>query len=418
MRALLAAVLASGVLPVRAVDAAPAPEPTRILLLGDSVTHGSSGDWTWRYRLWQHLQRVGAPVDFVGPDDGVASYDGAPAVYADPDFDTDHAALWGRWASQGEAMVADLVTDHRPDVLVVNLGVNDLIWGTAPWVVEWQLADLVRNAKEVAPDVDVIIGEVTQTWMTFDGTPKAHTLNAALPDLAARLSTPASRVRVARTADGYVEADTYDSSHPAASGEMKIAAAVADALHDLGVGRAFPRPLASVPSAPRGPLSISVTPQVHAAALAWSPVPGATSYDVSRAVSGEWRLIRRTTDTTMTAAGLRPGARHSLRVQARKGTSAGVAARSRVVPLPAAPRRLRATQRSRTGLELAWHRVPGARYVVSVRGEGLRRREHKAMRPRIVVRGLRPGRRYVVTVRAVVGLGASDPARRVLRTRA
>ena len=42
-------------------------DPVRILLVGDSVTQGSAGDWTWRYRLWKHFDAAGVAVDFVGP---------------------------------------------------------------------------------------------------------------------------------------------------------------------------------------------------------------------------------------------------------------------------------------------------------------------------------------------------------------
>ena len=50
------------------VSAAPsaAEEPVRILLLGDSITQGSEGDWTWRYRLWKHLTGAGVDADLVG----------------------------------------------------------------------------------------------------------------------------------------------------------------------------------------------------------------------------------------------------------------------------------------------------------------------------------------------------------------
>ena len=54
-----------GTVPLAAADAT---QPVRILLLGDSVTQGSIGDWTWRYRLWQHFADAGVAVDFVGPE--------------------------------------------------------------------------------------------------------------------------------------------------------------------------------------------------------------------------------------------------------------------------------------------------------------------------------------------------------------
>src|SRR5262245_42446727 len=84
---LLLAVLAevpAGSTPARAAD------PVRILLVGDSMTQGSSGDWTWRYRLWQHLSEHGVSFDLVGPRtdlwEYVEAHDGSQA-YIDPNFD-------------------------------------------------------------------------------------------------------------------------------------------------------------------------------------------------------------------------------------------------------------------------------------------------------------------------------------------
>lgn len=41
--------------------------PMRIMIVGDSISQGHEGDWTWRYRLWQWVNAQGVPVDFVGP---------------------------------------------------------------------------------------------------------------------------------------------------------------------------------------------------------------------------------------------------------------------------------------------------------------------------------------------------------------
>ena len=64
----------------------------QILLLGDSVTQGSAGDWTWRYRLGGTSPAV--PVDFVGPAAGpVGPPPTGPArpTTPSPRFDKDHA---------------------------------------------------------------------------------------------------------------------------------------------------------------------------------------------------------------------------------------------------------------------------------------------------------------------------------------
>ncbi|MBH0242925.1 hypothetical protein I3W98_09045, partial [Streptomyces cavourensis] len=62
----------------------------RFLPVGDSMTIGATGDFTWRYRLWQHLDAVcPGSYEIVGPR--TTLYDpGADAplshAYADPSF--------------------------------------------------------------------------------------------------------------------------------------------------------------------------------------------------------------------------------------------------------------------------------------------------------------------------------------------
>src|SRR5690349_18811597 len=93
------AILALFVALLAAVGGTPAvaAASTRIMVVGDSISQGSAGDWTWRYRLWKHLSARVTGLDFVGPRndlfDNVAGVQGSPA-YADSSFDRDHNALW------------------------------------------------------------------------------------------------------------------------------------------------------------------------------------------------------------------------------------------------------------------------------------------------------------------------------------
>jgi hypothetical protein len=41
--------------------------PISVMVVGDSITQGHEGDWTWRYRLWEWFRDEGIAVDFVGP---------------------------------------------------------------------------------------------------------------------------------------------------------------------------------------------------------------------------------------------------------------------------------------------------------------------------------------------------------------
>lgn len=66
------------------------------MFVGDSMTIGRAGDFTWRYRMWQHLSSTfGGPYRIVGPRSEL--YEGSDA-YADPAFPADarrHLAGWG-----------------------------------------------------------------------------------------------------------------------------------------------------------------------------------------------------------------------------------------------------------------------------------------------------------------------------------
>lgn len=422
--------LATG-LAVPAGPAVGAPGTARILLLGDSVTQGSVGDWTWRYRLWRHLQAAGTQVDFVGPDTGLwDDGDGTSQAYADPAFDRDHAAFWGRFAGSGEHLVGDLVTGENAGVVVVMLGVNDLIYGTGePAARAAGVADslrrLVLNAQRADPDVDVVLGEVTQSWFGRG----VRELNAMLPELAAELTTPASTVVVARAAAGYATENTYDTSHPAASGEVLIAAAVADALAGLGIGTAYPRPVAAVPAVPRSTAALTVTSGDGVARLRWTSPPGATSEllwhrDVT--LAGSWeRLGPPLTGTSVDVAVVNHHV-HKFRLQARKGTqtselfSAAVSVRpmgpeAGPGPAPGAVRDLAVRSVGRHRAAVRWR--PAARatsYVVRWAQRGRPRGERTLVTRSTAVRLTRlvPGRRYRVVVRARRA-GVTGPARTV-----
>lgn len=300
------------------------PTPTRVLLVGDSVTQGSSGDWTWRYRLWEHLRDSGAAVDLVGPDEDVAGPPpDAPSLdYADPDFDRDHAGRWGKAFTSPDWPIHDLVEAYAPDVVVELLGVNDALWSqaTAPQLLE-DAEQFVADARDADPDVDIVLGGLPQRWQ-----PVVAAYDDELDALAERLDTERSRVVVARAPEVFVkEVDTYDAVHPSASGEVKIAAGVADALARLGIGTTYPRPLPDVPPVPTRPAVLSAQPGPGSAVLSWDPPPGGwTAYvwlrDVS--VGEEWRRLPvPVAGTEWTAGGLIPGDTHELRIQMAKGTS-------------------------------------------------------------------------------------------------
>jgi hypothetical protein len=228
---LVAAFLATGAGAPAAATAATgvAGDVTRVMMIGDSVTHGSDGDYTWRYFSWRGLEQTGASVDFVGPQ--TTTLDGGG--YADPDFDQDHASRWGMamWEMldnphEGAPRISTLIEDHDPDVVVEALGVNDLTWlGFEADGMADQVRELVAEARATKADVDIVLAGVPQGWID-----KVDDYNALLPGLAAELSTDDSRVVAAPVPDFTQNVDTYDLAHPTTAGQVKIAAAVSAAL--------------------------------------------------------------------------------------------------------------------------------------------------------------------------------------------
>jgi hypothetical protein len=396
------------------------PEPVKILVVGDSVAQGSAGDWTWRYRLWQSLEESGVEVDFVGPRDdlfdNVSEQLGSQA-YADPGFDRDHAARWGMAMDEPDVSMGDLVEEYHPDVVVEARGVNDLLYRLGAAELTEVLADEIEEARAVDPDVDFVVGQLPQTWLNH-----VVAYNAGLPDAAASLSDDDSRVVVAATGSGFAQGvDTWDPAHLAATGEVKMAAGVADALAALGVGDGAGTAPAVV-NGHWGEAVLEAEPGVRSAQLSWAAPPGAREeYVWTRdATAGEdWsRLPFPLTGTSWDAGGLVPGHVHEFRLQSAKGTAVspgysnvvGVVPTSGPVSPPHAPASVAVTPGDNQ-LTVTWAAVPTASsYDVTWTsdlpgGSGMT----SAASGPLVLPGLMAGREYTVSVVARNDGGSSAP---------
>jgi lysophospholipase L1-like esterase len=297
LTALATAALAAGCSAAPARPKAPTPPaapPVRIMIVGDSITHESAGDYTWRYRIWQHLQLT-APgrAHFVGDRDDVwdnVADRGGCYDYADPHFDRWHHARWGDSLRDETPVIGEVVRAHPADLMMIAIGANDLSYWTVPVDTATLLRRFLDNVRAVNPAMTFVIGHVLDREDFSNDTmnlPNAPIFNTILDTQAASWSTSTSRVLVADTDRAWNPlVHAWDGSHPTSDGEMIITRGFADALAGLGLGKPFGPLPAHIPwpGVGRAPTAVPVSAGSGRYALAWAATPGATQYVVERQV--------------------------------------------------------------------------------------------------------------------------------------
>jgi lysophospholipase L1-like esterase len=331
----------------------PGPDATRVMVTGDSLSQGSAGDWTWRYRLWKHLQAGGVDVDFVGPFDFLFDNLSFNAFgghdYADPCFDADHYALAGstyadlltppKASPSSSSGISWAVSTYRPDVVVVLAGANDLHQGATVDEVLTRAKSALDEIRGANPGATVVMVTLPTTQMP-DTVPDYNSRLAALVPTWSTSESPVVLADAMRDWAGV--SDTWDGWHPNAMGEMHVAADIEDAFHAIGLGAAAERPIPQVPLGPTVPPTLAVQTGDGAATLSWVSPPGADrEYVWYRDVTGDgaWTLLA---DPVVAAGGtavanLENGREYAFRVQAAKGTAVAEQIYSNVVDATPAP---------------------------------------------------------------------------------
>jgi hypothetical protein len=350
--------------------------PLKIMLAGDSITSGSSGDYTWRYWLWQNLAGHGASVDFVGRfDDIIDSVTQARGgkQYADCNFDQDEEARGGGRLYSADpkrpsydrpftspdstqpnypgysSWIRGAVATYKPAVMVANVGALDLAFATTPGTDAQVAAEAIKFLKTFInearlgnPGVDIVI---TTAPTYTSGTTRASRYNAMLPGVVSSKTTAASRLTIAKLPSW--SNHTWDGAHPDAIGEVSIAAVVTDALHKLFPSLpAKPATLQKPHIGPRRPAVITSaqTAGNNKVTLDWTLPPGGDRTIIySRNVTGNGPWVQQgdlvmsslkkyypkvgtaecgtTPCTTFTVGGLSGGTTYAFAVRAAKGLS-------------------------------------------------------------------------------------------------
>lgn len=305
-----------------------------VMVVGDSISNGYEGNNTWRYRLWERSRDQNWQAHFVGPLTGTekqqdahgpqppplvenaqdpppaqpdpAQFTGAYAQTDDPAFvqgDSGHYAMWGRTlgADVGTielVMAAQGAQGHLPDVLLVELGFNDIGWQGAGAGLVDTMKKFVDNARKANPNVKIVLANVPQRTTLGNANPqlpqRTRDYDTALAAAAPDWSTPASPVVIADIdkamgcdPSSKTCATAYDGLHPNPLGEYRIASAFGTALHDgFGIGTSEPEAPANVPDRQvTTPTGLVFDGTKQGVTVTWDKITGAHSYDV------QWREV-------------------------------------------------------------------------------------------------------------------------------
>ncbi len=216
-----------------------------IMPIGDSITEGNPGEYTYRFFLYRELVGAGYPIDLIGSRNGVCC-DGAPA---DPNFDQDHQAWSGATSDEIAERVAQTEATYRPDIAILHVGTND-IWGPPPPgvpgddpnspntsydidVSRANMVDLIASLRRSNPDVDIVLSTLIPCDLGLVCSERIPELNNMIRSLVKPLSTDRSRI-VLVDLDGVVGVgDLVDGVHPGRDGQAAMARVYDQAVRGL-----------------------------------------------------------------------------------------------------------------------------------------------------------------------------------------
>ncbi|MFG2668588.1 GDSL-type esterase/lipase family protein [Streptomyces sp. NPDC048387] len=229
----------------------------RFMFVGDSMTIGRAGDFTWRYRMWQHLAATLGESSFEITGPRTALYDSAADApvshaYADPRFPEParrHLAGWGEGWQHMAPLIGPAVREARADVLLVSLGLIDLGFYTDAGQTAANARAFVAAARAARPGIRMVLLPVIPNVRAEGDAPFAAEVvrfNELLAKAVADLADAASPILLAARPEAYdIHRDTYDGTHPNASGEHRLASEFAAVLHQAwGIGGPY-RPAAA-----------------------------------------------------------------------------------------------------------------------------------------------------------------------------
>lgn len=192
---------------------------TRVMPLGDSITHGTQIPGGYRIGLWQSLVNGRYRVDFVGNQ-----FNGPANLW-----DHDHQGHPGWRIDQIDANIVNWVRNTNPRSVLLHIGTNDVIQNFNLGGAPGRLSTLIDRITATAPNADVFVATIiplsNPNWQNA-----ARNYNAAIPGIVQSKVNQGKRVRLVNMANALTTADLLDGVHPNANGYNKMATTWFNAL--------------------------------------------------------------------------------------------------------------------------------------------------------------------------------------------
>ncbi len=219
------------------------PEVTspRIMIVGDSV---SAGPGCWKGYLEENLTSNGyTKYEFVGEytdDCGSDVRHSAVSCSTSEHFTQATFTMSNCFQGQSFPGIPTLVGSHDPDMIMIQLGVNDVWGGSAPiQPILDNFSEMVAQARTQNPNVVLVVAQIhkiiTDNCSNANSTANAEELNNAIPGWADDERTSESPIFVADlwTHSNPDNSENHDCVHPNDVGAQQMGKDWYDAIKDI-----------------------------------------------------------------------------------------------------------------------------------------------------------------------------------------
>lgn len=217
----------------------PSVTTPRIMIVGDSI---SAGPGCYKKYLLQNLtDNQITNFEFVGEYDddcGGGVKHSAVSCTTTSDYVKAMFTVPNCTGSTSYPGMATLVQNHDPDLILLQLGVNDVWGGSAPiQPILDNYATLIEQARAHNPNIVVVVAQIhkiiTDNCQNAASTTNAEQLVMAVPGWAATVSTTVSPVLVADLWTNSDPSEADDCVHPNDAGARRMGQNWYDAIQGI-----------------------------------------------------------------------------------------------------------------------------------------------------------------------------------------